>query len=719
MDILLSIGMIVKNESRCLEKCLNALEPLRRAIPCELVIADTGSTDGTHAIAEKYADILFDFPWVNDFSAARNAVMDRCSGKWYLTVDADEYLDPHIDDLLRLLRKPESEWPDGCLITVRNYLTPEMLEGACSDFLALRMARLGIGICYEGTIHESFRKNGNRFTMGQLGTLPGIVLNHDGYALESEEARKAKAKRNLDLLDKELEQHPDDLNCLGQCIESASQFPNKLVAYVVQSAEVLQHADKIALQGPSAPVVASHCALIGVNEHLPQAEAWIQWSRKHYPAHIATRLDTTFAEIVLEYERKHYVRLPELTERYLKAYDQYQKKDVPVVELATSVLRAAETSHSYKVRAIASIALEKLGKSKESLKALAGWPIHQLSGENLQDWVKALILHCDDSGAQASMVQTLRAVEADYMKSGSSPWVKSQHDSLQAICGALFVSKKADSGDEPEKPWHILLAAEGPFGIAARVMACTDAEEIARLLSAVEEWDAFPPQALAHALKHGALFPDHLSRQSVKWLQETALAVLEACEDCVPLLLARAEKTDFDSLSQTQLLYWLLTAALTREEVFSDGKAAVQLCEHYVHAAETYLSRCYSPEVVACHGACCGLNETDQFSFDYLIARAWREQGDSPAYIHALRSALRAAPQMKHFVKFLLDCEKHDGRKQVSPELLALAEQVRAILAQYPSDDPAVAALKQSPAYQKVAYLIEEPDAPSIDGVTQ
>ena len=56
---LLSIGMIVKNEERCLEKCLKALKPLREAIPCELVIADTGSTDKTREIAAKYADILF------------------------------------------------------------------------------------------------------------------------------------------------------------------------------------------------------------------------------------------------------------------------------------------------------------------------------------------------------------------------------------------------------------------------------------------------------------------------------------------------------------------------------------------------------------------------------------------------------------------------------------------------------------------------------------
>ena len=85
----LSIGIIFKNEIRCLERCLKSLQPLREAVPCELVMADTGSDDGSREIAEKYADILFDFPWINDFSAARNAVMDRSTGAWFLTLDAD------------------------------------------------------------------------------------------------------------------------------------------------------------------------------------------------------------------------------------------------------------------------------------------------------------------------------------------------------------------------------------------------------------------------------------------------------------------------------------------------------------------------------------------------------------------------------------------------------------------------------------------------------
>ena len=89
---LLSIGIIFKNEIRCLERCLKSLQLLRESVSCELVMADTGSTDGSRSVAERYADILFDFPWIDDFAAARNAVMERCCGAWYLTVDADEWL---------------------------------------------------------------------------------------------------------------------------------------------------------------------------------------------------------------------------------------------------------------------------------------------------------------------------------------------------------------------------------------------------------------------------------------------------------------------------------------------------------------------------------------------------------------------------------------------------------------------------------------------------
>ena len=104
---LLSITMIFKNEIRCLERCLKSLTPLREAIPCELIMADTGSDDGSREVAERYADLVFDFPWINDFSAARNAVLDRCAGKWAMVLDADEWLKGDLSNLIHFVRDVE------------------------------------------------------------------------------------------------------------------------------------------------------------------------------------------------------------------------------------------------------------------------------------------------------------------------------------------------------------------------------------------------------------------------------------------------------------------------------------------------------------------------------------------------------------------------------------------------------------------------------------
>ena len=61
--ISLSICMIVKNEERCLERCLKSLTPLREQLPCEVIVTDTGSTDKSIKIAEKYADKVLHFQW--------------------------------------------------------------------------------------------------------------------------------------------------------------------------------------------------------------------------------------------------------------------------------------------------------------------------------------------------------------------------------------------------------------------------------------------------------------------------------------------------------------------------------------------------------------------------------------------------------------------------------------------------------------------------------
>ena len=80
--------MIVKNEASVLARCLDSV----RGAVDEIVIADTGSTDETPAIARRYTDMVYPFAWCDDFSAARNFCFSKATGDYLMWLDADDVL---------------------------------------------------------------------------------------------------------------------------------------------------------------------------------------------------------------------------------------------------------------------------------------------------------------------------------------------------------------------------------------------------------------------------------------------------------------------------------------------------------------------------------------------------------------------------------------------------------------------------------------------------
>lgn len=85
----ISVCMIVKDEEINLADCLDCLT----AIADEIIIVDTGSTDKTKEIARKYTDKVYDFTWVDDFSAARNFAFSKATMDYIYSADADERMD--------------------------------------------------------------------------------------------------------------------------------------------------------------------------------------------------------------------------------------------------------------------------------------------------------------------------------------------------------------------------------------------------------------------------------------------------------------------------------------------------------------------------------------------------------------------------------------------------------------------------------------------------
>ena len=80
--------MIVKNEEEVIGRCLESAKDLVD----EIIIVDTGSTDKTKEIASKYTSKIYNFEWIDDFSAARNYSFSKATMDYIFWLDADDVL---------------------------------------------------------------------------------------------------------------------------------------------------------------------------------------------------------------------------------------------------------------------------------------------------------------------------------------------------------------------------------------------------------------------------------------------------------------------------------------------------------------------------------------------------------------------------------------------------------------------------------------------------
>ena len=84
----LSVCIITKNEKENLKQCLQKLT----GYGFELVVVDTGSTDGTIPMALEYTDAVYEFPWCDDFAKAKNYAVSQASNDMVLVLDSDEFV---------------------------------------------------------------------------------------------------------------------------------------------------------------------------------------------------------------------------------------------------------------------------------------------------------------------------------------------------------------------------------------------------------------------------------------------------------------------------------------------------------------------------------------------------------------------------------------------------------------------------------------------------
>ena len=99
----MSVAIITKNESKRLPDCLRSV-----AFADDIVVVDSGSTDGTVEMAEEFGCKVYVEAWKGDGPQKQSAV-SKCANDWVLVLDADERLTGEARErVIAIVSAPES-----------------------------------------------------------------------------------------------------------------------------------------------------------------------------------------------------------------------------------------------------------------------------------------------------------------------------------------------------------------------------------------------------------------------------------------------------------------------------------------------------------------------------------------------------------------------------------------------------------------------------------
>ncbi|MFH1090618.1 MAG: glycosyltransferase [Pseudomonadota bacterium] len=192
----ISVCLMVRNEEAVLARCLASVA----ALADEIVVVDTGSTDATVEISQRFGAVVHRHPWEEDFSRHRNQSLGYAAGDWILVIDADEELELSVPSAA--VKRFLIDLPDGTNAAALRVLDIRQGEVKAS-FNSPRIFRRG-KIHYQGIVHNKPVIEGKKAVV-----YPEARIRHYGYGL-SPEKMAAKFERTERLLQRQLSGTPPD-----------------------------------------------------------------------------------------------------------------------------------------------------------------------------------------------------------------------------------------------------------------------------------------------------------------------------------------------------------------------------------------------------------------------------------------------------------------------------------------------------------------------------
>ena len=186
--------MIVRDEEERLPTCLDNVAELVD----EIVVVDTGSSDGTVGIAKRYGAKIGFFEWCDDFAAARNESIKLATGDWILWLDADDILPIECHDQIRQLVQQPRDRSFLFVLDDRGYEHISCLQ--------MRLFPNRDGVRFEMPIHEQVTPS--LACLGIEVVPTEIKVRHTGYT--TPEVVRQKKDRYLNVMERWLDKYPED-----------------------------------------------------------------------------------------------------------------------------------------------------------------------------------------------------------------------------------------------------------------------------------------------------------------------------------------------------------------------------------------------------------------------------------------------------------------------------------------------------------------------------
>ncbi|MFE0464672.1 glycosyltransferase [Kitasatospora sp. NPDC058965] len=355
-----SLSMIVKDEAESLAAVLADAA----AFCDELVVVDTGSTDGTQRIAHRAGARVVEVPWADDFAAARNASLAACTGDWVVWLDADDRVAPAAQ---RAFARVLAELDDGVDALLTPYQYGFDAGGSACTFTVQRerVLRRAAGLCWSGAVHEAVD-----LAAARVRAVPELVVEH----------RRTSVQAARD--------HGRNLRILQACYAAGDRSPRTL----------FYRANELRDQGRHEEAVVAYAeALDGVQSAweryfalLSQAESLLALARHPEAARTAldaVQLDPARPEAWVVVGKVYYQQ-----ERWAEAAPFFQAATCADRRPATGFSR--ETDYQWLPWDLLAVCLGNSGRREEALRAgltaLHGNPEPERVRRNLAWFVEGL-----------------------------------------------------------------------------------------------------------------------------------------------------------------------------------------------------------------------------------------------------------------------------------------------------------------------------------------